>query len=267
MLHKTICFAGIVGLVLAGWAESRSQAQVTLPSVTGAPKNNNVINNNRPVQIDGWDRARIEKELGRKLTAQDQANLLQPADIHFVYTDSKTGMKQIGYMMSNQANGQKPPQFIPVPVPVPQPIPVPQPGPIPVQGPNPLPMPPTTAKAPPPPVLKAPATPVRNPENSATEEGRAKAVDLVKLIADKDDEVRQTARKTLAEIGAPAVSALTGVLKNGNKEMRLAAAATLEMFGAEARGAILALNKALTDEDEEVRQAAQSALKAIDKKD
>ena len=89
----------------------------------------------------------------------------------------------------------------------------------------------------------------------------------IKALGDTDEAVRTEAKKQLSDIGQPAIAALTDALKSGKKQVRLAAAETLELMGPAAKGATLALNKALKDEDEDVRAAVSKALKAIEVKD
>jgi HEAT repeat protein len=90
----------------------------------------------------------------------------------------------------------------------------------------------------------------------------------IKALGDDDEAVREAAKKQLAAFGTTALPALTTVLKGDNKKLvRVGVAQVLEMMGPTAKGAILALNKAATDEDEDVRAAAKKALQAIDVKE
>jgi hypothetical protein len=231
------------------------------------------------IPIDGWSRARIEKELGRRLTAQDSNNLREPASIHYIYTDVKTGRKEIGYGLAGGGTPTSkttspvppvanppilvtpPPVVVPVTVPVPVPVPVPQmpPGLPPTNPPVPT---PTTSRAP----ISAPA-PVSSGSSDRDDSSAATIREQIRALAEQDDAVREAAKKQLVEIGQPAIPALTDAVKNGKKPARLAAAQVLESMGPSAKGAILALGTVVKkDEDEEVRAAAQKALQAIDRK-
>ncbi len=87
---------------------------------------------------------------------------------------------------------------------------------------------------------------------------------LVNLLTSKDDKVRRKARKSLVEIGKPAVSSLTEVLQNSKVyKARWEAAKALGAIGD--ASAIPSLVKALEDTESDVVWLAAEALKKFRK--
>lgn len=90
---------------------------------------------------------------------------------------------------------------------------------------------------------------------------------LIKVFEFSNDEtVNQCAASSLIEIGKPAVPHLIKALKSTDIYTRMASAYVLAEIGTDAENSIPALEKALLDENEDVRQAASYALKKIRRK-
>jgi RNA polymerase sigma factor (sigma-70 family) len=86
--------------------------------------------------------------------------------------------------------------------------------------------------------------------------------DLIRALADKDQEVRQRAGIALVRVGAEAVPALVEALKDKDPVIRAGSAQVLgEMGSTVAASAVPALVKAMGDEDKRVREAAGWAYK------
>lgn len=75
--------------------------------------------------------------------------------------------------------------------------------------------------------------------------------------------MQDPAIKSLAKIGRPAIPAVVGLLENGKGEERCEALHVLRLMGPEARGALLAVEKACKDADSTVANQARVALKSI----
>ncbi len=87
--------------------------------------------------------------------------------------------------------------------------------------------------------------------------------DLVTDLGNADRETREKARRTLVEIGAPAVDALSTALSSGNAQVRWEAAKALQQIADPAIAPALIM--ALEDEDEGVRWIAAEGLSTLDK--
>jgi HEAT repeat protein len=91
--------------------------------------------------------------------------------------------------------------------------------------------------------------------------------DLQAALGDPDKEVRRNAARSLGDIGKaskPAVAALGKALKDQDPQVRQAAAYALGRIGDPAAKPLLEAAKKDTNED--VKHAAQKALKALNKK-
>ena len=95
--------------------------------------------------------------------------------------------------------------------------------------------------------------------------GDARAVPhLVDALHDRSGKVRAAALEALGQVGDEAcVPGVTGLLKNGVAADRALAASALGDL--RSNSAVPALGKARLDPSKEVRQAAESALMAIDR--
>ena len=87
----------------------------------------------------------------------------------------------------------------------------------------------------------------------------------IKAFRNEDMSIRSHSITELAQIGEPAVPALIEALNDENVWVRTSSALTLSNIGTPAKAAVPALGKRLNDIDEndEVRQSALKALKAI----
>jgi CubicO group peptidase (beta-lactamase class C family) len=98
--------------------------------------------------------------------------------------------------------------------------------------------------------------------------GSPAVVDLIRSLADKNDNVRWCAAIALGKIapaGSMAIPALTAALKDKNANVRWCAAIALGIFRNEALTAVPGLLERLRDADRDVRWAAHVALARIDK--
>lgn len=86
---------------------------------------------------------------------------------------------------------------------------------------------------------------------------------LVSAFADSEKEVRMAASASLVEIGKPAVPALAQGLEAPESQMRQYSAFTLGKLGSLGSGAIDQLRKATQDDDEQVRKVAEAALRLV----
>jgi HEAT repeat protein len=90
---------------------------------------------------------------------------------------------------------------------------------------------------------------------------------LARLLADKDEDVRNAACSALvwfmadAKLAVPVLIEILG--ENPDGQVRLMAAEKLGDIGPAAKEAVPALEKARQDKDEKVRKAAGEALEAI----
>jgi HEAT repeat protein len=101
---------------------------------------------------------------------------------------------------------------------------------------------------------------------AATYAEGAEVRDLVKKLADSDNEVRRAAAKDLAELGTEAkaaVPALRKSLRDRDLFVRRFSAEALSKIGPDARDAVPELALALNDDRSEVSRAAVEALAAI----
>ena len=76
---------------------------------------------------------------------------------------------------------------------------------------------------------------------------------------------REAAARSLAKIGVKAVPEVVKLLKHGSPHVRLAAAYTFGEMGQKAISAKKELEEALQDKDLKVREAAEFALKEMEK--
>src|SRR5262249_10786355 len=81
-------------------------------------------------------------------------------------------------------------------------------------------------------------------------------------LKDKNPAARQEAARALGVIGQPAVPALVERLQDPDNDIRIAAADAHSRVGSDARGALLALDKAMMDPEPLVRQHVAFALAA-----
>ena len=99
-------------------------------------------------------------------------------------------------------------------------------------------------------------------------EGEAAVPALIDATRDKDGWVRTQVAKSLARHGvgaSEAVPAVAGLLRNENPNLRWGAAESLGAFGPAAVAAVAALREARDDPEEIVRDAAEKALRAIER--
>lgn len=90
---------------------------------------------------------------------------------------------------------------------------------------------------------------------------------IVALKKDADEDVRRNVATALGEIGPMAKGAVPALIialkKDVDEEVRRNTAIALGEIGPAAKDAVPALTQALKDEDEDLRDAAQTALKKI----
>src|SRR5262249_47520976 len=95
-------------------------------------------------------------------------------------------------------------------------------------------------------------------------DGAAAVPDLVRLLADSDSWVRQSALRALGKVGPRAVPELAKVVASGDESGRKAAAELLGQIGPGARAAVRGLVQRLADDSPAVREASAEALAKID---
>src|SRR5262249_47221669 len=86
-------------------------------------------------------------------------------------------------------------------------------------------------------------------------------------LKDKNPAARQEAAKALGVIGPPAIPALVELLKDADSDIRIAAADALAHSGSDARGALPALDKAMKDPEQLVREHTAFALAVVVNRD
>ncbi len=89
------------------------------------------------------------------------------------------------------------------------------------------------------------------------------ALGKAKALEDPDPEARRLVIESLSCMGAAAVAPLTAALADDNPGVRRAAARSLGTLGRDARPALPALEKAVSDPEEGVRTTAAKALKLL----
>jgi HEAT repeat protein len=89
------------------------------------------------------------------------------------------------------------------------------------------------------------------------------ALGQAKALQDPDPEARRLVIEALGRIGSDAVNPLTAALKDKSPAVRRAAARALGNLGADARSALPALEAAVSDPDESVRDAGFKARRKI----
>ena len=86
---------------------------------------------------------------------------------------------------------------------------------------------------------------------------------LAETLGDKDSLLRSLVKSTFIDLGPIGVNVLTKTCQSQNEELRCSAVTTLGSIGCDAKRAIPILRELLNDDNENVRSAAEKAIKHI----